>query len=255
MKATLFVPCLVDRFLPLAGVAATKLLESVGVTVQHDARQTCCGQPALNAGHPDLALPLARKVLKLFADRCEPLVIPSGSCAAMIKEGFGLLDLSEADTRRWARLRDRVFELSGFLYEKGLTAKVKPIPGTNRKSEIENRKSLVLLHRTCHHLRHMKGGPGLDALLQRLEGFEIVKRSDSDDCCGFGGVFSTKLPELSIAIARRRVESAAQSGADWMALADAGCILHLHGVMQAMGIDKPRIVHYAQLFTGDGLES
>ena len=244
MKVSLFVPCLVDRFLPAAGAASVRLLESVGVTVRYDQRQTCCGQPPFNAGHPDLAVSYAGKLLARY-DSATTVIIPSGSCADMIRESYGMLDLSERDFKRWQKLRSKVFELSEFLVKNGLHRKL--------KARLD---ATVAVHQTCHHLRHIKGEAALTKLLNSLEGAQILAAPESQACCGFGGIFSIKLPELSVAIGRQRLDDLVKLKPDVIALADAGCALHLDGIARVRrerGESVPPVVHYAQLFTGDGL--
>jgi len=243
MKVALFVPCLMDRFLPDAGMAVARLLESVGAQVVCDSRQTCCGQPAVNAGHPDLARKMALRMLKL-ADHELPVVVPSGSCVAMMRDAYGLLDLSGEDAERWSSLRGRVFELAEFLVHRGLADRV--------TARLDAR---VVVHHSCHHLRHVHGAGPLAALLGRLVGAEIVESPQALQCCGFGGVFSVKLPELSVALGRARLQAMLRLEPRYIALADAGCALHLGGIVEGDGLSsRVQVVHYAQLFTGDGLE-
>ncbi len=243
MRVALFIPCLVDRFLPDAGRACTRLLESAGVTVHYDPRQTCCGQPAFNAGHPDEAAHLARRMLSLF-DGSLPVVAPSGSCVAMVREGYGNLELTPEEYQRWDRLRSQTFELSEFLLRHDLLDRV-----------LARRRARVLVHHACHHLRHVKGGTALERLLERLRGATVVQSPQAHACCGFGGFFSTRLPELSVALGATRLEAMLAEEPDLIALADGGCILHLRGIAARRedAAKLPPIVHYAQLFTGDGL--
>ncbi len=243
MKVALFVPCLMDRFLPDAGMAAARLLESAGVQVVVDSRLTCCGQPAVNAGHPDLARKMALRMLKL-AEHELPVVVPSGSCVAMMRDSYGLMDLSGQDAERWRSLRGRVFELAEFLVERGLTNRV--------TARCEAR---VVVHHSCHHLRHVAGSGALAVLLERLEGASLLESEQARQCCGFGGVFSSKLPELSIAMGRARLDAMLKLEPRYIALADAGCVLQLSGILEGEGLSKrAQVVHYAQLFTGDGLK-
>jgi len=242
MKVALFVPCLMDRFLPDAGMAAARLLESVGAHVVYDSRLTCCGQPAVNAGHMDLARKTALRMLEL-AQHELPVVVPSGSCVAMMRDAFGLLDLAGEDAERWRSLRGRVFELAEFLHQRGLVDKV-----------VARLDARVVVHHSCHHLRHVRGGGALSSLLARLEGAAVVESQQAQQCCGFGGVFSAKLPELSVAMGRARLEAMLKLEPRYIALADAGCVLHLSGIVEGEGLSsRLQVVHYAQLFTGDGL--
>jgi len=165
----------------------------------------------------------------------------------MVRDFYGTMDLSAADLKRWRGLKDRVFELSEFLHREGLIAAI--------DAKLQAR---AVVHHSCHHLRHSVANGALNELLGRVEGLEVVEHEQAARCCGFGGVFSAKLPELSIAMARDRLDSAASVRPDYIALADAGCILQLRGVAAGAGAGadghSPRIVHYAQLVTGVGLD-
>lgn len=243
MKVSLFIPCLVDRFAPQIGVACVKLLKSMGIRVHFPGSQTCCGQPAFNAGHPDLARPLAHKMLRLF-DHANLVVCPSGSCVTMVREAYGDLGLDDADLERWKRVRDRIFDLSEFLvrddlldrFEGSLTAR-------------------AVMHHSCHHLRHTAGATALEKLAARTTGLELISSPQAERCCGFGGVFSAKLPELSIEMARDRLGAIESLKPDVVVLSDAGCVLQLRGVQAGSGrpgVPVP-IVHYAQLFAARNL--
>ena len=237
MKVNLFVPCLVDRFLPEVGEATVGLLRLAGVEPVYDPKVTCCGQPAYNAGEHALAAPFARKFLRRYEGN-GPIVMPSGSCAAMVREGFGTLELSAEDHRRWLALREHVFEVSQFLQMRGLLDRV----------SIRN-PGRAVVHHSCHHLRSSGGKSFVLGLLARVDGLQVLESSRAQQCCGFGGVFSMKFPELSIALAREQLDAALESSPDFLVLSDAGCILQLRGVLQARGGQcKTRVVHYAQLF-------
>jgi len=248
MRVSLFVPCLVDRFLPEIGIASVKLLEAAGVEVHVDSHQTCCGQPPYNAGFADEATHMARRMLAIFGD-ADVVVSPSGSCVAMVRDAYGDLDLPENDLLRWRHLRERVFDLSEFLVRNDLHKRIKasmPLKGGS--------KLRAVVHHTCHHLRHVHGASALGTLLGVMDGLEVVESPRAHTCCGFGGVFSMKLPELSIAMGRKSLTSAEAERPDLIVLADAGCILHLRGIAAAQGDRAPAsIVHYSQLLSGTGL--
>jgi L-lactate dehydrogenase complex protein LldE len=235
MQVALFIPCLVDRFAPGIGQASVRLLESVGVKVRYDPRQTCCGQVAYNAGHPDLALHLARRMLDLF-DGELPVVSPSGSCVAMVRDLYGTLDLSQAEFARWGRLRENLFELSEFMVAKGLHERL-----------LVRRPQRVVLHHSCHHVRHISGRAPLLELLGRVGGLTVIEGAGATSCCGFGGVFSAHLPELSVAMGTARIDAMLSSDPQAIVLADAGCILHLQGILAHRGGVAPPVLHYAQL--------
>ncbi len=237
-SAELFIPCLVDRFLPEIGAATVNLLQMAGVDLSYNQEQTCCGQPAFNAGHPEQALKFVRHFMKLYGDSGD-VIIPSGSCVAMVREHYGMVGLTPDELPTWRRMRRRVFELSEYLAAKGLL--------NNLRHTFHGK---VLVHHSCHHLRKTSGESDLYRLLGCLSGASTIETPESRRCCGFGGVFSVKLPELSIAMAQSRIRSYLACEPDVIALADAGCILQLRGVMAQMGPSyKIPVVHYAQLFS------
>ena len=243
MKVDLFAPCLVDRFLPSIGDATVELLESVDVEVRFDPRQTCCGQPAFNGGYPEEALRFARRFLEVFGES-DAVVCPSGSCVSMIREHYGLLGLSDEELLVWKRLRRRIFEVSEFLAVHDLMDKV--------HTRLPVR---ALVHYTCHHLRHIGAQSYLLSFLDQVEGLERLDAEEAVQCCGFGGVFSVKLPELSIAMARDRLKRYLEFEPDVIVLADAGCILQMQGVLDKMGVENPPpVIHYVELFTASSVE-
>ncbi len=242
MQASIFIPCLIDRFLPEIGRSTVRLLEALGVTVSYDPRQTCCGQPAFNAGHPEEAVHLARRMLQIF-DGEHPVVSPSGSCVAMVRTMYGLLDLPEEDLRRWNKLRANLFELSEFLVRDDLIGGL-----------VARRQGRAVIHHSCHHLRHTGGRIPLLSVLEKVAGIEIIESPEAQACCGFGGIFSAKLPELSKAIGTARLDAMLAHDPDYIVLADAGCILHLRGLLSGRpGNAKPPVIHYAQLLADPDL--
>ncbi len=233
----LFVPCLVDRFLPEVGEATAHLLHQAGVRVKVDPRQTCCGQPAFNGGFPEDALGLCHHFLDVYADRGD-VVCPSGSCVSMVRDHYGLLPLEPPRRTAVERMRLHLFELSDYLDRRGLTERIQ-----------HTLHARVVVHHSCHYLRKSSGATPLFRLLGRIAELTVLETDESRACCGFGGVFSAKLPELSIAMARRRLEGYLACNPDLIVLADAGCILQLRGVLATMGLKPtPPVVHYAQLF-------
>jgi L-lactate dehydrogenase complex protein LldE len=239
MRVSLFVPCLVDRFLPQIGVASVRMLGDAGFEVDLDPRQTCCGQPAFNAGFGLEARSLARRMLDLYSGD-QVVVCPSGSCVAMVRDQYGLLGLSEKEQQRWMNLRGRFFELVEFLDAHGALDAL--------SCTYEGR---CVIHSTCHHLRFIRAQTALDRFLARVQGLDPVFPEQASMCCGFGGVFSMKLPELSVAMGRERLDSMLAHHPDAIVLSDAGCILHLQGILDASGHD-PRVpvLHYSELYLG-----
>jgi len=241
MEVSLFIPCLVDRFLPSVGEAAAALLRAGGHRVSYDPRQTCCGQPAFNAGSIREARALALRFLDLFGD-AEAVVAPSGSCVAMVRHRYGELPLPDRDLGRWAALAPRVEELGQFLERTGTSPR-----GLSWKGRLG-------LHHSCHFLRELDGAEAaLRRILSRVRDLDVVELPSASACCGFGGTFSAKLPGVSVSMGSDKLDEAEAAGVDGLVLADAGCLLQLRGIQAARGRDRPRILHYAELLVEGGL--
>lgn len=233
----LFIPCLVDRFLPEIGEATAHLLHMADVAMRLDGRQTCCGQPAFNGGFPEEAVGMCHHFLDLFADKGD-VVCPSGSCVSMVRDHYALLPLTDQRRSAVERMRLHLFELADYLDRRNLMDRI-----THRLH------ARAVVHYSCHFLRKSTGETPLFRLLGRIQDLTLLETEESRACCGFGGVFSAKLPELSISMARRRLEGYLACNPDLIVLADAGCILQLKAVLATMGLrPTPPVVHYAQLF-------
>jgi len=220
MRVALFITCLADQFFAEAGVAAVRLLRALGVEVDFPEGQTCCGQPAFNAGHWEEARPLALRTLKVFQE-AEYVVLPSGSCASMVKNHYPELLPGNKEA---LDLAERTYELSAFLVH---------VLGVERLGEgLRGRK--VAYHHGCHALRAL-GVREEPLLLLRNAGAELLPWEAAEECCGFGGLFSVKLPEVSLAMADRKAATLPQ--ADVLTSTDAGCLLHLAGRLQKKGIN------------------
>ncbi len=235
---------MVDTFYPQVGLAAAMLLEQHGADVTFPSRQTCCGQPAFNAGHRDQALKTARRFLDAFGPLVESrevdaIVAPSGSCVAMVKHYFSVLFDGASE-----RVKRRAAAVSGVCYE--LTQYMVDVLGV---SEVAARFEGVLsYHACCHLLREL----GVDAqprrLLSSLEGARLVELAGAEECCGFGGLFALKNSEISVAMGRRKARNIAASGAEAVALCDVSCMTQLNGLLGREGI-ACRAVHIAELLT------
>jgi L-lactate dehydrogenase complex protein LldE len=215
VKVALFIPCLVDQFSPKVGVSTYRLLKDLGLEVNYPKDQTCCGQPAYNAGHWNIATRLAGHFLTVFRD-CEFVVCPSGSCVSMVKNGYATLPLGKEQRKLHEELRGRVYELSEFL-GKVMGA---PAPG----GRFPHR---VTYHDSCHLLRVLGVRVEPRRLLRSVEGLELVEMERSEECCGFGGVFSVKHRKLALEVARAKLERAERTGAKYLVACDEGCIMHL----------------------------
>ncbi|MEN9317401.1 MAG: hypothetical protein RIS35_3794 [Pseudomonadota bacterium] len=240
MKVGLFVTCLVDLMRPEVGLAAVKLLESAGCTVEVPMQQTCCGQPGFNSGDTDAARRMARKYLDEF-ERYEHVVVPSGSCGGMIRHHYPELFRDEPDLRaRIQALADRTWELTTFLHD---VLQLKALPGA-----FEGR---ITYHDSCSGLRELGVHAQPRALLALNPRIELTEMRDARACCGFGGSFSVKYGNISSAIVDEKIENIAASGARCVVLGDVGCMLHIEGRLRRCGDDTTRVLHVAQVLAGE----
>lgn len=235
MRVLLYATCVVDQCWPTIGLAAAALLERIGCEVVVDEADTCCGQPFCNSGYPRAAAPLAQALVASFErSRAEALVAPSGSCAAQIHHYPQLFAGDAAWRARAERLAARTFELSQFLVQRGMTAAPGRFVGR------------VAWHDGCHGLRDLGVRDEPRRLLRSVPGVQLVELRTADACCGFGGTFAVKLPELSVAIADHKLDEVAAAPVDVLASGDASCLLHLRGRLQRRGV-AVRTMHLAEL--------
>ncbi len=243
MRVCLYVTCLVDQCWPSIGLATAFLLEQVDCEVVFDPAQTCCGQPLCNSGYPQSAVPLAQAVITMFErSGAAALVAPSGSCAAQIHHYPQLFAADAGWRQRAEHLAEHTFELSQFLVQRGLTA----APG-----RFDGR---VGWHDGCHGLRDLGVREQPRQLLRTVPGLTFVELDSADACCGFGGTFAIKLPELSVAIADHKIESVQRGQVDVLASGDASCLLHLRGRLDRRG-NTVRTMHLAEVLTHGRLEA
>lgn len=240
ITAQLLITCILDTFYPEVGKAVMKVCRSLGVRLEFPAQQTCCGQPAFNAGMRQEARRMAMHTISVFEQTKGKIILPSGSCTAMMRHGYLELFAEHSDWLRRARsLAERVVEFSEFLVDElGITDTGASFAGK------------VAYHPSCHLLR----GLGVDrqprALLSNVRGAQWVTLPEETDCCGFGGVFSVEFAELSSAMLQRKVGNILHSGAFLVVTADAGCMMHINGALHRL--QRPeRVVHLAQLLAGD----
>ena len=215
-----FGTCLVDLFYPEAGLAGMELLQREGVTVVFPQNQTCCGQPARNNGHPDEARAVARIQLDAFPGDW-PIVVPSGSCAGMMKTHYPHLFENDPDHARAVAFSARVFELTQFLVD------VLKVQLTDRGKPVT-----VTWHPSCHSQREMGVVEQPKALLRQLANVTLVENPREKECCGFGGTFSVKQPEISAAMVADKVESIQRTGATQVVSGDCGCLMNITGAAE-----------------------
>lgn len=232
----LFVTCIVDSLYPQIGEAVVRVLERAGVQVEFPPDQTCCGQPAFNAGMRDQARPIAMHTLQVFEKTQGPVVVPSGSCCAMIRHGY--LELFAGDPHwlpRAQALAARTYEFTEFLVDVlGVTDLGARCP------------EQLTYHASCHLLRDLGVNRQPRLLLAGVQEASLVELPHAEECCGFGGVFSVEHPEISSAMLERKLANLAASGARWVISCDAGCITHINGGLHRRGLPQ-RAVHIAEI--------
>ena len=218
-----FCTCLVDLFVPEAGLDAITLLQKNGVRVHFPEAQTCCGQPAYTSGQPDEARAVARQQLDLFPEPW-PIVLPSGSCAGMMRHHYPTLFAGTADQTRAENVAQRTWELSEFLVD---VLKVK-------LTDIGEPTS-VALHTSCSARRETDALATTRALLGQLDHVDLKIQDHESECCGFGGMFSVRHPEISGGIVRDKAASINACGAKSLVTGDCGCMLNITGYSQKAG--------------------
>ncbi len=241
VQAALFVTCLIDLFRPSAGFAAVKLLEEAGCDVSVPASQTCCGQPAYNSGDRKAAKDIAMQVIAAF-EPFSHIVVPSGSCAGMLCKHYpGLFD-PETEPSWHARalaFASRVSELTAFLSD---------ILGVDFAGRAFPYR--VTYHDSCSSFREMGVATQPRKLLQSLDGIIFIEMSDREVCCGFGGAFSVKYPDISNAMVTQKADRAVETKAEVLTGADLGCLMNIAGKLAREGksID---VRHIAEILAGD----
>jgi L-lactate dehydrogenase complex protein LldE len=234
VRASLMITCLGDMLYPEVGVAIVRLLRSLGVTVDFPRGQTCCGLPLFNSGYHAEARQVARRLVDVFRE-APYVVVPSGSCAWMVKhEVPGLLK----DTPLAAeaqRLAERTYELSQFL--------VRVLGRTRFTARIKGR---VTYHDSCHLLRGLHEATTPRQILAGLDGVEVLPLPGHDECCGFGGSFSVRLPEVSSAILDKKLANVEATGAACVVACDAGCLMQMAGGLSRRR-SRVRAIHLAEL--------
>ena len=237
MRVALFAPCYVDLINPEVGVGVVSVLRKLGVEVVYPEGQTCCGQPAFNSGFFDEARGVARHFLDVFEkERWDYVVCPSGSCATMVSHYYPFIfkDLPE-DRERSEALGHHVREFSDFL--------VNVLGVTDLGAHYEGR---AVFHTGCHQRRELGVLNEPLELLRNVSGLDLLEWENEELCCGFGGTFSVKMPDVSTAMADEKIAALERSGADTIVSCDSSCLMHLGGRLRRTGHDT-RVLHLAQL--------
>lgn len=216
----IFIPCFVDQVAPQTGFNMVKVLEKLGCQVNYNPDQTCCGQPAYNAGYFDEAREVARKFLKDFPNKDRYIVSPSASCIGMVRNSYNVIfDSSSPHVNACRQVQRNAYEFTEFIVD---------ILGVDR---VEGAKlpGTATYHDSCSALRecHIKAGPR--QLLQHVEGLELRELVDNETCCGFGGTFAVKFEAISVGMAEQKVNHAVDTKADYLISTDYSCLMHLNG--------------------------
>ena len=235
MRAAFFATCLADQFFPEVAECAVKVLRRQGVEVSFNPAQTCCGQPAFNSGYRDESREVARRMLDLFEDT-DYVVAPSGSCSTMVRVFYSELFSGDPGLlEKCRKLGRRFYEFSEFL--------VKVLKVEDVGARFPHR---VTYHDSCHLLRELGVSEEPRALLRAVRGIELVEMKDDKLCCGFGGAFSVKFPEVSVAMGEDKIQAAAEAGAEYLVANDSGCLMHLAGLIHRKGLPL-KTLHLAQV--------
>ena len=212
---SLFIPCLVDQVYPEIGIDMVKILRHLGYQIEYNSHQTCCGQPAFNAGHRDEAQKVAREFIEIFSS-ADIIVCPSGSCTAMVKNYYPTLFAKDSHKEKASNLGNKIFEFSEFLAH---------------ENQIENISGVysgkVGFHNSCHSYREL----GIDQvpleIIQRINGIDIISPPGEPVCCGFGGLFSFKFDDISATMAKTRIEMFTTLNVETIITNDPGCLMHM----------------------------
>ncbi|WP_231459642.1 MULTISPECIES: (Fe-S)-binding protein [unclassified Pedobacter] len=242
MKVELFVPCFVDQLYPETAFNTLRLLEKSGCEVEYNSKQTCCGQPAYNAGYWDEAKEVGTKFLNDFTENTY-VVAPSASCVGMVKAGFNDLFTNTIVHNKCRSLQSNIWELSDFL----INVAKKDYFG----AELEGK---AVYHDSCSALRECKIKDEPRQLLSKVHGLEMLELPDNDMCCGFGGTFAVKFDAISSAMAEQKVNHALAQQADYIISTDLSCLLHLQGYIEKNNLPI-KTMHIADVLCNGWLES
>lgn len=222
-KVQIFIPCFVDQLYPHTGFNMVKVLEKAGCEVGYNPAQTCCGQPAFNAGFWDDARSVCRKFLKDF-EKDSYIVAPSASCVGFVRNYYPKIFEDHPELGAAESIGNKIYEFSEFL------AKVLEITEFNARLEAK-----ATYHDSCAGLRECKIKNEPRQLLSKVQGLEIVELNDVETCCGFGGTFAVKFEPISIAMAEQKVDNALATGAQYIISTDHSCLMHIQGYIDNKG--------------------
>ena len=219
MKVQIFVPCFVDQLYPGTAFNMVKVLEKACCDVEYNPNQTCCGQPAFNAGFLEEAKSVFSKFIKDF-DCPDYIVAPSASCVGFVRNYYSRLFENSSQHNLVKNLTERIFEFTEFLTE------ILQIENYGAELHVK-----ATYHDSCAALRECKIKDGPRRLLSKVKGLELVEMNETKTCCGFGGTFGAKFPEISLAMADQKIENALNTGVTHIISTDLSCLMHLQGII------------------------
>lgn len=234
MNVQLFIPCFVDQIYPETGFNMVKVLEKTGCTVEYNPSQTCCGQPAFNAGYWDEAKAVGQKFLKDF-HTYDYIVAPSASCTGFVRNYYGKLFDNSASHNDMKLLQKNLFEFTEFL--------VKVLHVEDVGATLEG---VATYHDSCSGLREIKIKSEPRILLQHVKGLEVREMEDTETCCGFGGTFAVKYEPISTGMADQKLTNAMATDADYLISTDLSCLMHLDGYIKKRDL-KIKPMHIADV--------
>jgi L-lactate dehydrogenase complex protein LldE len=234
VKISLFIPCFIDQLAPSVGISVVRIFEKLGHQVEFDESIVCCGQPAFNTGCWDAARSIAVRVVERLQN-AEVVVIPSGSCGAMIRVFYPEIFKDRPEQAAAQSLAQKTFEFSEFLVDRlGVTDLGSRFPAK------------VTFHDGCHGLRELHLKHQSRQLLKHVKGLSLVEMNDQTTCCGFGGTFAVKFPMISTAMGEVKCASALETDADFLVSSDSSCLMHLQSLLSRKK-EKLKTIHLAEI--------
>jgi L-lactate dehydrogenase complex protein LldE len=234
MKVDIFIPCFIDQIYPQTGMNMVKILKKLGVEVNYNENQTCCGQMAFNSGFLNEAKEMGEKFIKDFPNN-RPIVAPSASCVGYVKNYYPELFFNTALHNEFKQLQRNIFEFTDFL--------VNELKVTKLGARFEHK---VTYHDSCTALREMGIKNEPRELLKEVDGLELIEMKDTDVCCGFGGTFSVKHEAISTAMADQKVQNAIDTGAEYIVSTDSSCLMHQGGYINKFNLPI-KVIHIADI--------
>ena len=235
MRVTLFIPCFIDSLYPHVGAAIVEVLERLGHTIDYPEAQTCCGQPPFNSGYWDEARDVARRQMRVFRE-AEVVVSASGSCGAMFKKFYPELFEHQPEEAEAKELGAKTWEFSEFLVTKLGVREV----GARFAEK-------VTFHDGCHGLRELGTREAPRTLLRAVHGLELIEMNEGEACCGFGGTFAVKYPQISTAMAEVKCNAILDTGVEYVVSNDSSCLMQIQGWLDRNGRRVVKSLHLAEV--------